>query len=111
LTSGLGARRRCVVFNHHHPEAQMPDSPTHKQMNYLRTLAQRTGQTFATPRTKAEASSEIRRMRAIQPGRTARSDARREAKDVVTAIHADLGDATAFRDHETTGYGSTARWA
>jgi hypothetical protein len=35
--------------------------PTAKQLAFLRALAQRTGETFASPRTRAEASSEIRR--------------------------------------------------
>jgi hypothetical protein len=40
--------------------------PTFKQLRYLRTLAGRAGQTFATPRTRAQASAEIRRLRAVR---------------------------------------------
>ena len=35
-------------------------------MRYLRTLASRAGQTFATPHTRAQASAEIRRLKAVQ---------------------------------------------
>ena len=40
--------------------------PTRKQLAYLRKLAQRAGQTFTTPRTRFEASAEIRRLQAIR---------------------------------------------
>ena len=35
--------------------------PTSKQVAYLKALAERTGQTFATPRTSRDASVEIPR--------------------------------------------------
>ena len=38
--------------------------PTAKQLAYLRALAERTGQTFAMPRTSRDASAEIRRLKA-----------------------------------------------
>ena len=38
--------------------------PTAKQLGYLRALAERAGQTFAYPRTRQQASAEIRRLRA-----------------------------------------------
>jgi hypothetical protein len=64
--------------------------PSVKQLTYLRALAERTGQTFATPRTSRDASAEIRRLRAtpaesrverrIQPRRDRRCDRRRTAE-------------------------------
>jgi hypothetical protein len=111
LTSGLGAWRRCVVFNPHHPEAQVLNAPTHKQMQFLRDLAQKTGTTFTTPKTKAQASQEIKRMLRIDASPTARADRRHETKSVLAAIRSEIGGATAVRDHETTGHGSTAAWA
>ena len=41
----------------------MQKPPTERQLTYLRSLAIRAGQTFATPRTAAAASIEIRRLR------------------------------------------------
>jgi hypothetical protein len=40
--------------------------PTAKQLSYLRTLAARTGQSFIAPRTRSEASAEIRRLKAVR---------------------------------------------
>ena len=65
-----GGRR--VVLDPNHPEA--PVEPTAKQLALLRALAQRTGETFAYPRTRAQASSEIRRLQQRKPSsRTERS--------------------------------------
>jgi hypothetical protein len=41
------------------------DKPTPKQLGYLRRLASSRGQTFRYPHTRAEASVEIERLRAI----------------------------------------------
>ena len=96
--------------DHHHPESRRPEPPTPKQQRYLRALAQRTGTTFAVPKTKAEASAEIRRLE--RRGSTPRADRRREALQTSRDLAA---GATAARvredDTTTTGYGATARWA
>jgi len=42
--------------------------PTRKQLAYLRSLADRAGQTFIYPRTSRQASREIWRLRAAAPG-------------------------------------------
>ena len=45
----------------------MPSKPpTAKQLAYLRALAEDAGQTFAAPRTRVQASSEIRRLRNVR---------------------------------------------
>ena len=44
-----------------------PKPPSPRQLNYLKALAKRTGQTFAYPHTSAEASAEIRRLKAVKP--------------------------------------------
>ena len=41
--------------------------PTARQLAYLKALAQRTGQSFTWPTTRAAASSEIRRLKAAAP--------------------------------------------
>jgi hypothetical protein len=45
--------------------SQRSDQPTARQLQYLRTLAARTATTFAIPRTRGEASREIRRLEAV----------------------------------------------
>ena len=83
--------------------------PTARQLSYLRTLALQCGQTFTTPKTRHEASSEIQRLRATAPssGSETRAD--------VSAVRRDLAerpqDAAQVTREEITGYGSGARWA
>ena len=60
------------------------DRPTQRQLAYLRSLATRTGQTFANPHTRGQASREIQRLK------RARSSTRTERciqpKDIADAI-------------------------
>ena len=44
-----------------------PKPPTPKQLAYLRALASRTGQTFTYPRTSAQASRQIQRLKNAPP--------------------------------------------
>ena len=83
--------------------------PTSKQLNYLRSLAQRTGQTFAWPQTIEDASSEIERLEGVK--KTPGADRRRERREVRDDMAAGRGDAARVLDGEVEGYGSTARWA
>lgn len=82
--------------------------PTPKQLNYLRTLAQRTGQTFAWPETKAEASAEIKRLRGVKA--TPIADRTRERRDIQHAMATERGDAARHHADDVQGYGSTASW-
>src|SRR5437763_10605430 len=100
-----GGRR--VVLDPNHPEEAV--EPTAKQLAFLRALAQRTGETFAYPRTRAQASSEIRRLRQRKP--SSRVERFLDRRDVSRDIHTGAGDATLFTDDEVQGYGSSARWA
>jgi hypothetical protein len=87
-----------------------PQPPSRRQLNYLRSLADRTGQTFTWPQTKAQASREIQRLR-----RTRRSTAleraierldlqsEQAARQANCDVPVDLG--------EITGHGSTATWS
>ena len=83
--------------------------PTPKQLKYLRALAQRTGQTFAYPRTMEAASDEIDRLTGVKA--TPRTDRRRELREVQDDLATGRGDAARVRDDELSGYGSTATWA
>lgn len=85
--------------------SQPHSRPSAKQLNYLRGLVIRTGQTFAYPTTSAEASAEIRRLLAQQPSSGAeRSRDTRAVRDAM----AKAGGAARVREEELGGYGSTA---
>ena len=83
--------------------------PTAKQLALLRALAQRTGETFASPRTRAEASNEIRRLQQRKP--SSRVERFLDRRDVARDIQTGAGDAVRIRDDEVAGYGAGARWA
>jgi hypothetical protein len=78
-----------------------------KQLAFLRRLAAERGQSFAYPRTSAEASEEIRRLKGGP--KLSSADRRREDR-VVREAMAGRGDAARVREEELAGYGSTAGW-
>jgi len=80
--------------------------PTFKQLRYLRALASRAGQTFATPHTRAHASAEIRRLKAIRA--TGFTFAELQAEQAAREVHGDLAIVHAW---EIAGHGSTATWS
>jgi len=82
--------------------------PTSKQLRYLRSLAERCGESFTYPATAAQASAEIERLKARH--RTPRAERRREAAEVRRAMASRGGDAAAVRPAEVGGYGSSATW-
>jgi hypothetical protein len=90
------------------PDYEEP-RPTAKQLAYLRSLANRGGQTFAYPRTAAQASREIRRLQNAQP--SSRAERAVERKQIADAIAAGPDDASRVRDSEIHGYGSNCRWS
>lgn len=90
-----------------HPTSRT-DGPTRKQLRYLRELATSTGQTFSTPHTKAEASAEIRRLKAATPERRLEREVERDRLEHEVEIPV---AATAVREDEVTGHGANARWA
>jgi hypothetical protein len=81
--------------------------PTDKQLRYLRDLAVSRGQTFAVPRSSAEASAEIDRLRGRRRSSYADWAAERFAAREIAGRWA---PATDVRPEEVDGYGSTARW-
>ena len=87
--------------------------PTAKQLTYLRTLAKRTGTSFATPISRADASAEIRRLKRIAS--TGFTFAELKAEQAACRDHDDAPLpaelATAVQDWEVAGYGSTATWS
>jgi hypothetical protein len=84
------------------------NAPTKRQLSYLRSLASERGESFTYPETAAEASREIKRLL----GRERDSySVRRLEREQISRDMAVRGDAASVRESETTGYGSSARWA
>lgn len=82
---------------------------TARQLGYLRALAERTGQTFATPRTSAQASREIKRLKATRPStRTERALERHDWQAEAAAREANCD--VPIAPDELTGYSSSATW-
>jgi hypothetical protein len=90
------------------------DKPTAKQLGHLRQLAVRLGQSFAYPHTSAQASAEIRRLRAAQRGHDARLERqteRHERRAIQRELQEHAGDAARVDlDREAIGYGANATW-
>ena len=86
------------------------NKPSHRQLRYLRSLAMERGESFTPPRTKAQASAEIQRLKGRRA--TPRADVRRELRQISDDMAARRGDDARVRaDYETRGYGSSATWA
>lgn len=79
--------------------------PTNRQINFLKSLAERTGTSFTYPKTRRQASSEIERLLQLKgSGHT-------DFPVIVEADERSLVYATAVADDEVSGYGSTATWS
>ena len=85
------------------------DRPTRRQLAYLRSLATRTGQTFAYPHTRGEASREIQRLKRARS--STRAERSIERNDIADAIARGPEDAAAVRPDEVAGFGSNCRWS
>jgi hypothetical protein len=95
------------------PQTSGP-KPSNAQLSYLRTLANQTATTFASPTTKSEASREIQRLKTLASSTDhylERDNMRRDRRHISTDLAERPADATAIRDDEVTGWGSSAHWA
>jgi hypothetical protein len=81
--------------------------PSPRQLQFLKSLAERTGQTFTYPKTSAQASAEIDRLKHTRP--ESRRDRAYERKLIADQVATGLNN-TAVHSDETTGYGSDAAW-
>ena len=81
-------------------------APTAKQLAYLRALAERAGQTFISPRTRSQASAEIRRLKSVRTNGFTFTELSAEQAARVTD-----GDVAIVRPWEIDGRGSTATWS
>jgi len=82
--------------------------PSSKQLNFLKVLADRTGQTFEWPTSSAAASREIQRLKNTRAS-TALERAIERSGDM-NAIET-AQDATEIHGFEIVGYGSNCRWS
>ncbi|HTB70754.1 MAG TPA: hypothetical protein VK707_07230 [Solirubrobacteraceae bacterium] len=81
-------------------------SPSPRQLRYLRDLATQTGTSFTNPATRAQASSEIDRLKKLKSG------ASRLPLDFVDDdAEQALRYATEVRSEEVSGHGVSATWA
>jgi len=91
------------------PSPTTTDRPTPRQLRYLRTLTGLAGQTFTTPRTRRQASAEIRRLRHAPSDRT--GQIARERDQITRDLQERRGDAVRFGTDEVSGYGSNCQWS
>lgn len=83
------------------------DPPTKPQLSRLRKLADRKGQSFAYPATRAQASKEIQRLERADFSTAAERALDRQ--EIVRDDHPVLS-AARVRDDEIEGWDSSARW-
>jgi hypothetical protein len=91
------------------PPKATPPRATDSQLRYLKRLADLTGQTFTYPRTIAQASREITRLRLAK--QSSRDDIARERRQIADDMATRRGDAARVRPDELQGHGLSARWA
>lgn len=82
--------------------------PSREQMRRLRALADQRGTSFAWPDTAAQADAQIELLAGRKP--SSHIDRFVDRRAVSTAM-AKRGGASAIRDSEIVGYGSSAHWA
>jgi len=101
----------------HHPDPEEPRDGQHRPAphrtaaRYLRQLAQRSGTTFTNPRTRRQASAEIRRLKTIRA--TGFTFAELHSEQADRADHGDvpIDYSPTFTPEETVGYGASATWS
>ena len=87
-----------------------PKPPSARQLNYLKALANRSGQTFIYPRNRSDASREIQRLKAVRP--SSRVERELEQHDLAAEQAAREANCDVpINRSEIEGYGSTATWS
>jgi hypothetical protein len=84
------------------------DKASSKQIRYIKDLWRQLGETGTLPRTRAQASAEIKRL--LGRKRLTPAERRREAFEARRGVGGIPGDDAAVRRIEVGGYGSTAHW-
>src|SRR4030081_471606 len=94
--------------------ATRSNGPTSRQLQFVRSLAEQTGTSFTPPKTRAQASSEIKRLLALKEsghGELAISSSDVEAEPIqAEPVESELVYATGVQPGEVVGFGSAASW-
>lgn len=88
-----------------------PKRPSPRQLNYLRALANRTGQTFTYPKTSRAASREIQRLKTVRASSPIEIELERLDLASEQAAREANCDVPVNLDTEIAGHGSTATWS
>ena len=89
------------------PTTDENNRPTGRQLAYLKSIASRTGQSFAWPQTRSQASHEIRRLRALPAAHDVRAEFDVEGERAGREANGDVP----IQPFEVAGYGSSATWS
>jgi hypothetical protein len=90
-------------------QATRSNGPTSRQLQFVRSLAEQTGTSFTLPKTRAQASSEIKRLLALKESGHAELAIR--SSDVeAEPVETELVYATGVQPGEVVGFGSAASW-
>jgi hypothetical protein len=94
--------------------ATRSNGPTTRQLQFVRSLAEQTGTSFTHPKTRGQASSEIKRLLALKEAGHVELTVRPgdlETQAVETeAVESELVYATGVQPGEVVGFGSAASW-
>lgn len=85
-----------------------PKKPTTKQVKYIKDLAKKRGETFTFPKTRAQASAEIKRLKRRPVPTIAEREIEASQRPRWPEMH---GDKAQTWDFEVEGYGSSAQWS
>jgi hypothetical protein len=88
------------------PTPDVDRRATPKQLAYLKSLATRTGQTFAWPPTRAQASREIRRLKSLPAAHDPPTGFDLDAERGAREANADVP----IQAFEIAGFGSNCTW-
>ena len=89
------------------PTIDVDKRPTAKQIAYLKSLATRTGQTFAWPQSRTQASREIRRLKSLPAADDLAGDFDLDAERAARDANADVP----IQAFEIDGFGSNSTWS
>ena len=89
------------------PTTDVDERPTARQLAYLKSLATRTGQTFAWPQTRVNASREIRRLKSLPAAHDFPSDFLLGPERAAREANADVP----IQAFEIAGFGSNCTWS
>jgi hypothetical protein len=89
--------------------ATRSNGPTSRQLQFARSLAEQTGTSFTPPKTRAQASSEIKRLLALKESGHVEL-AIRPSDVEAEPVGSELVYATGVQPGEVVGFGSAASW-